>query len=189
MADQPDGQPPAAAEDGMDFYLADSCAACDDESEAAAHHSHCHQTAVGRLAAPAGSVGDGGKKRRKAAPGQGSGGGGTAMNATVAVTLGSLPDDVLAVVFGFCDTRGRMMAIPAVSRRWLGVCRHLMRHPAIDLAWAVRGRSCAITDAGVAGEVRRFPGAATINLSRCEGVTDSGVALFERHFPSAEITT
>lgn len=73
----------------------------------------------------------------------------------VAVTLAALPDEVLAVVFGFCDARARMMAIPAVSRRWLGVCRHLMRRPAIDLAWAVRHYSCALTDAGLAGLVNR----------------------------------
>ena len=63
------------------------------------------------------------------------------MNTAVAVTLGSLPDEVLAVVLRFCDARKRMMAIAAVSRQWLGVCHHLMRHPAIDLAWAVRHHS------------------------------------------------
>ena len=32
--------------------------------------------------------------------------------ATVAVTTSSLPDEVLAVVFGYCDARTRMMALP-----------------------------------------------------------------------------
>ena len=47
-----------------------------------------------------------------------------------------LPDEVLAIVFGFCDARARMMAIPAVSRRWRTISQHHTRN--VDLAWAVR---------------------------------------------------
>ena len=93
----------------------------------------------------------------------------------VSMTLGSLPDEVLAVVFGYCDARTRMMAIPAVSTRWLGVCMHHMRNVAIDLAWAARDYSCAITDTGLAGLVLRFPCAATANLACCENFTDAGL--------------
>ena len=45
---------------------------------------------------------------------------------------------MLDVVF---DARTPMMAIPAVSRQWLGVCQ--VWHAAIDLAWAVRNFRCA----------------------------------------------
>ena len=74
----------------------------------------------------------------------------------VAMTLRALPDELLAVVFGYCDDRTRMMDIPAVSKRWLGVCRHYVRNAAIDLSWAVRSGpsySCAIsvTDASSPG--------------------------------------
>ena len=50
----------------------------------------------------------------------------------------ALPDEVLEVVFNFCDARTLMMTIPAVSRRWLYVCQ-MLRPAAIDLTWAVRG--------------------------------------------------
>ena len=55
------------------------------------------------------------------------------------------------MVFTFCDARTRMMAIPAVSKRWLGVCQ--MRRAAIDLTWArtINGRRCDITDVGLGG--------------------------------------
>ena len=71
--------------------------------------------------------------------------------ATADATLGALPDEVLEVVFNFCDDRTLMMTIPAVSRRWLGVCQ--MRPATIDLTWArtVHGRRCAITDVGPPG--------------------------------------
>ena len=69
-------------------------------------------------------------------------------SADASLTLGSLPDELLAVMFGFCDARTRMMAIPAVTKRWLGVCQQ-MRHATIDLTWAVRDY-CAITDTGLA---------------------------------------
>ena len=52
------------------------------------------------------------------------------------------------LVFEHCDARTRMMAIPAVTKRWLGVCQQ-MRHATIDLTWAV-GDYCAITDTGLA---------------------------------------
>ena len=120
-----DGQlPPAPAEEGEAGK--DAQDARDDS--AAGEQNRQGQRGVGRLVTAPGSGGDGGQQLR-------TGGG------VRAVTLGSLPDEVLAVVFGFCDARARMMAIPAVSRRWLSVCQHLMRHPAIDLAWAVRGYS------------------------------------------------
>jgi len=45
-------------------------------------------------------------------------------------------DEVLVAVFNFCDDRTRMMTIPAVSKRWLGVCQ--MRRAVLDLTWAVR---------------------------------------------------
>ena len=35
-----------------------------------------------------------------------------------------LPDELLRLVFNFCDARTRMMTIPAVSKRWLGVCQN-----------------------------------------------------------------
>ena len=41
--------------------------------------------------------------------------------------LGELPDEVMAVVFGLavvfgcCDARTRMMTMPALSRRWLRI--------------------------------------------------------------------
>ena len=117
---------------------------------------------------------------------------GSAVSIAVAVTLGSLPDhrrdrvgtaagvdmlpdEVLAVVFGYCDARTRMMAISAVSQRWLGVCQLLMRHRAIDLAWAARDGSCAVTDAGLAGLVHRFSSAATVVLTYCGKMTDAGL--------------
>ena len=78
----------------------------------------------------------------------------------------------MAMVFGYCDAWTRTMAIPAVSKRWLGVCQHQMRPIAVDLAWAIRNRRCAIriTDAGLAGLVLRFPGTATLILSWCANV-------------------
>ena len=92
-------------------------------------------------------------------------------------TLGALPDEVLEVVFNCCDARTLMMTIPAVSRRWLGVCQ--MCPAAIDLTWAVRTvgymTTCAITDAGLAGLVLRFPNLRHLGLSRCRNVADGGV--------------
>ena len=178
MADQPDGQPSAPA----DGAIEGDDDARDEESAAAPHHSHSHPAAVGRLVAPAGKAG----MRREAIPDHRHDGGGGDASTAIAVTLGSLPDEVLAVVFGFCDARARMMAIPAVSRRWLGVCRHLMRRPAIDLAWAVRNYSCALTDAGLAGLVSRFPAAARINLSCCRELTDGGLGAVAAGCPSLQ---
>ena len=72
--------------------------------------------------------------------------------------LVELPDEVMTVVFGHCDARTRMMTIPAVSKRWLRIGR---RNAAIDLSWATisnrYGKSCAMTDAGLALLVLRFP--------------------------------
>ena len=103
---------------------------------------------------------------------------------TADATLGALPDEVLEVVFNFCDDRTLMMTIPAVSRRWLGVCQ--MRPAAIDLTWAVRGNSCAITDAGLAGLVLRFPKLWRLDLSWCKNVTDGGVAAVAAACPNLQ---
>ena len=107
-----------------------------------------------------------------------------------------LPDEVLAIVFGFCDARARMMAIPAVSRRWRTISQHHTRN--VDLAWAVRWmphhchppntpppsgeypdpqhrRHCAITDAGIAGLVCRFPNLQCLRLAFCNNVTVGGL--------------
>ena len=91
-------------------------------------------------------------------------------------TLGALPDEVLRVVFDFCDARTRMMTIPAVCKQWLGVRQ--MHRAAIDLTWAVRNLrfECAITDAGVGGLVRRFPNIQRLDLRECTNVTDGGLA-------------
>ena len=56
----------------------------------------------------------------------------------------ALPGEVMGIVFNFCDARTRLMTIPAVSKRWLGVCQ--TRRAKIDLTWAVRGDGCGITD-------------------------------------------
>ena len=84
-----------------------------------------------------------------------------------------LPDEVLVMVFNFCDARTLTMALPVVSRRWLSVCQ--MLRAAIDLTWAVRRYGCAITNAGLAGLVLRFPNLRHLNLKRCKNVTDGGV--------------
>ena len=115
---------------------------------------------------------------------------GAGKNAAAAVTLGSLPDEVLVVVFGLCDARTRLMAIPAVSRRWLGVCHHLMRQAAIDLTWSVRWETgCAITDAGLAGLALRFPGTAAIVLQDCSNVTDGGLGAVVAECPNLQHLT
>ena len=170
MADQPNGQPPAPAEDGeagKEYHDAR------DESEAAAHCSQSHPAEVERL------VDDGQKRRNEPVPGHRR----PSITATVTVTL---PDDLLILVFGFCDARARMMAIPTVSRRWLGVCQHLMLHADIDLAWAIRNFSCALTDAGLAGLVNRFPTAATIKLGFCRSVTDGGLGAVAAGCPNLQ---
>ena len=97
-----------------------------------------------------------------------------------------LPHEVLVAVFNLCDARTRMMTIPAVSKRWLGVCQ--MRRAAIDLKWAVRsrGRGCAITDAGLAGLVLRFPNLQHLNLSSCRSVTDGGLAAVAAGCPNLQ---
>ena len=84
-----------------------------------------------------------------------------------------MPNEVLAVVFSFCDARTLLMVVPAVSKRWLGACQHLMRH-AIDLDWATRVNR-SITDTGLAGVVLRFPSVAAISLKGCGRVTDGGL--------------
>ena len=180
MADQP----PAPAEDSD--ALKDDRRACG-KSDAGAHHRHSHAVAVARLITPVavGRAGDGGQKRRVPAPGHN--GGCTAINAAaaVAVTLGLLPDEVLEVVFGFCDARTQMMVIPAVIPRWHGsACASAYAARPIDLAWAVRGYCCAITDAGVAGLALRFPGAATIVLGYSGNVTDGGLGAVAAGCPS-----
>ena len=97
----------------------------------------------------------------------------------------ALPDELLAVVFTFCDARTRMMAIPAVSKRWLDVCQ--MR-ATIDLTWArtVHGRRCAITDVGLAGLVRRFPKLWRLDLSWCKNVTDGGLTAVAAGCPNLQ---
>ena len=82
-------------------------------------------------------------------------------------TLETLPDELLAVVFGFCDPKTLAAAVPAVSRRWLGVCQAL---PAVDLACRV-----ALTDAGLAGLARRFPRLRSLDLAHNGEVTDAGL--------------
>ena len=104
---------------------------------------------------------------------------------TADATLGALPDEVLEVVFNFCDARTLMMTIPAVSRRWLGVCQ-MLRPAAIDLTWAVRGYRCAITDAGLAGLVLRFPNLRHLNLNRCRNVTDGGLTAVAAGCPNLQ---
>ena len=98
----------------------------------------------------------------------------------------ALPDEVLMAVFNFCDARTQMMAIPAVSKRWLGVCQ--MRRAAIDLTWArtVHGRRCAITDVGLAGLVRRFPKLWRLDLSWCKNVTDGGLTAVAAGCPNLQ---
>ena len=97
-----------------------------------------------------------------------------------------LPDEVLAVVFGYCDDRTRMMIIPSVSKRWLGLCRTLPI--AIDLTWAIVGERdrCAITDAGLAGLVLRFPSLQRLSLGSCDGVTDTGLAAVAAGCPNIQ---
>ena len=99
-----------------------------------------------------------------------------------------LPDEVLVAVFNFCDARTRMMAIPAVSKRWLCVCQHLMRRRlvVVDLTWAVRNCRCALTDVGLAGLVLRFPNLQHLNLSYCGSVTDGGVAAVAAGCPNLQ---
>ena len=58
------------------------------------------QAAVGHLGS-----GDGGQKQHKPPPSTAP----VVVAAPVAVTLGSLPDEVLAMLLGFCDARTRMM--------------------------------------------------------------------------------
>ena len=65
------------------------------------------------------------------------------VHGATAATLG-MPDELLAIIFNFCDARTLAMVIPAVSKRWLGVCQTL--RATIDLTWAVRHCKCAITD-------------------------------------------
>ena len=98
----------------------------------------------------------------------------------------ALPDEVLMAVFNFCDARTQMMAIPAVSKRWHGVCQ--MRRAAIDLTWAhiVNGRRCAITDDGLAGLVRRFPKLWRLDLSWCKNVTDGGLTAVAAGCPNLQ---
>ena len=98
-----------------------------------------------------------------------------------AVTVNSLPGEVLQLVFAHCDPKTLMMTIPRVSHRWLGVCR-AMRDVAINLKWAVSGReggrwhtACALTDTGLAALATRFPFAAAVTLERCERVTEAGL--------------
>ena len=96
----------------------------------------------------------------------------------------TLPDELLAVVFNFCDAQTQMMAIPAVSKRWL--CIIGQRNAAIDLTWAVREYRCAITDAGLAGLVRRFPNLQHIDLTWCENVTDGGLTAVAAGCPNLQ---
>ena len=99
----------------------------------------------------------------------------------------ALPDEVLMTVFNFCDARTQMMAIPAVSKRWLGVCQ--MRRAAIDLTWArttFNGRRCGITDVGLAGLVRRFPKLWRLDLSWCNNVTDGGLTAVAAGCPNLQ---
>ena len=84
-----------------------------------------------------------------------------------------MPDELLAIIFNFCDARTLAMVIPAVSKRWLGVCQTL--RATIDLTWAVRHCKCAITDAGLAGLVRRFPNLRRLDLGWCKNVTGGGL--------------
>ena len=93
-----------------------------------------------------------------------------------------------------------MTAIPVVNQRWQGICQHQVR-PAIDLSWATRRRrtreqacrqaqagpaACAITNEGLTGLVRRFPGAATAILAYCGKVTYSGVMEVAKGCPNLQ---
>ena len=102
----------------------------------------------------------------------------------VPTTLGSLPDEVLAIVFRFCDQCTRMMTIPAVSRRWLHVCQ---QHTRVASLGAERSLNhCAITDAGLTGLVSRFPYLERIVLDRCTNVTDGGLAAVAAGCPNLQ---
>ena len=104
-----------------------------------------------------------------------------------------LPDEVLAVVFGYCGPEMRMMAVPAVSKRWLDIYQHQMRPVvAIGLAWAVRNRCCGITDAGLTGLVLQFLGAAILAiviLAQCRSLTEGGLEAVAAGCPTSSTST
>ena len=95
-----------------------------------------------------------------------------------------LSDDMMGVVFSLCDDRAQVMTLPEVSKQWRRISQqNAAKITVIDLTWAEAVSNapfadhdrCAITDAGIARLVQRFPNLKHIDLSYCDNVTDGGL--------------
>ena len=95
-----------------------------------------------------------------------------------------LSDDMMGVVFSLCDDRAQVMTLPEVSKQWRRISQqNAAKITVIDLTWAEAVSKspfadhdrCAITDAGIARLVQRFPNLKHIDLSYCDNVTDGGL--------------
>ena len=123
-------------------------------------------------------------------PASSSGGGGEASSsggggepAAAKVEPARAPDqpsaDALTMVFRFLDSKTLLIAVPAVCKRWQGLCAELMPPVNLDVGWATTGPEWApqnpLTDAGLTALAGRFRIVQGAELHACHELTDGGI--------------